>query len=121
MGVERMEKIHRGDGFAIIEKDGEYQISWVQGPYNEPVFYPISKRSMDKAFKSDQDANEVMIYAETGQWPSGMEEEAEINKAFVQKTPELLLKVPENQELCTKSELDELLHIAKQALQESDE
>jgi hypothetical protein len=30
-----MEKIHRGDGFAIIEKDGEYQISWAQGPYNE--------------------------------------------------------------------------------------
>ena len=28
MEVERMEKIHRGNGFAIIEKDGEYQISW---------------------------------------------------------------------------------------------
>ncbi|WP_156142387.1 hypothetical protein [Rossellomorea aquimaris] len=43
-----MEKIHRGDGFAIIEKDGEYQISWAQGPYNEPVFYSISKRNMTK-------------------------------------------------------------------------
>ncbi|MEH7235655.1 hypothetical protein [Bacillus sp. JJ1562] len=116
-----MEKIHRGNGFAIIEKDGEYKISWAQGPYNEPVFYPISKRNMGKAFKSDQDAHEVMIYAETGQWPSGVEEEAEINKAFVQKSPELLLKVPENQELFTKSELDELLPLAKQALQESDD
>lgn len=76
MEVERMEKIHRGDGFAIIEKDGEYQISWAQGPYNEPVFYPISKRNMEKAFKSSQDAYEVMIYAETGQWPSSVEEEA---------------------------------------------
>ncbi|MEC2158069.1 hypothetical protein [Virgibacillus halodenitrificans] len=66
-----MEKIHRGAGFAIIEKDGEYLISWAQGPYNEPVFYPISKLNMDKAFKSDQDAYEVMIYAETGQWPPG--------------------------------------------------
>ena len=28
MEVERMEKIHRGDGFVIIEKDGDYQISW---------------------------------------------------------------------------------------------
>ncbi len=67
-----MEKIHRGDGFAIIEKDGEYQISWAQGPYNEPVFYPISKRNMEKAFKSGKDAHEVMLYAETGQWPSGV-------------------------------------------------
>lgn len=64
-----MEKIYHGNGFAIIEKDGEYQISWVQGPYNEPVFYPISKRNMEKALKSDHDAYEVMIYAETGQWP----------------------------------------------------
>ncbi|MGM0842284.1 MAG: hypothetical protein ACQEWE_16225 [Bacillota bacterium] len=116
-----MEKIHRGDGFAIIEKDGEYQISWAQGPYNEPVFYSISKRNMDKALKSDQDAHEVMIYAETGQWPSGVEEETEINKGFIQKNPELLLKVPENQELFTKTELDELIPLAKQALQESND
>lgn len=47
-----MGKIHRGNGFAIIGKYGEYQISWEQGPYNEPVFYPISKQNMDKAFKS---------------------------------------------------------------------
>lgn len=115
-----MGKIHRGDGFAIIEKDSEYQISWAQGPYNEPVFYPISKQNMDKAFKSNQDAHEVMIYAETGHWPSGVEEEAEIKKAFVKKCPKLLLKVPENQDLFTKSELDILLPLAKQALQKSD-
>ena len=40
------------NGFSIIEKYGEYQISWEQGPYNQPVFYPISKQNMDKAFKS---------------------------------------------------------------------
>ncbi|WP_240189983.1 hypothetical protein [Bacillus sp. P14.5] len=97
-----MEKIHRGDGFAIIEKDGEYQISWAQGPYNQPVFYPISKQNMKKAFQSDQDAYEVMIYAQTGQWPTGVKEENEINIDFLQKYPELLLKVPENQELLTK-------------------
>ena len=39
MEVERMEKIHRGDGFAIFEKDGEYRISWAQGPFNDLVFY----------------------------------------------------------------------------------
>lgn len=115
-----MEKIHRGDGFAIIEKDGEYQISWAQGPYNEPVFYPVSKRNMVKAFKSDQDALEVMTYAQTGQCPPGMEDTREINKDFIRKFPELLLKVPENQGLFTESELDELMPLAKKAFQKSD-
>ena len=50
-----------------------------------------------------------------------VEEKAEINKAFVQKSPELLIKVPENQELFTKSELDELLPLAKRALQQSED
>ncbi|MDG5471459.1 hypothetical protein P6709_06845 [Jeotgalibacillus sp. ET6] len=115
-----MEIIHRRDGFAIVEKDGKYQISWPQGPYNEPVFYPISNGNKDKAFKSDQDAYEVMIYAETGQWPTSKEEKTEINKSFVRKFPELLLKVPANQQLFTQSELDELLPLAKQASQKSD-
>ncbi|MFA9459154.1 hypothetical protein ACERJO_20730, partial [Halalkalibacter sp. AB-rgal2] len=48
MEVERMEKIYRVDGFAIIDKNGEYQIYWTQGPYNDSVYYPISKRNMDK-------------------------------------------------------------------------
>ena len=61
-----------------------------------------------------------MIYVETGQWHSGVEEETEINKAFLKKFPELLLKVPENQHLFTKPELDELIPLAKQALQKLD-
>ncbi|WP_246438742.1 hypothetical protein [Listeria portnoyi] len=51
-----MGKIHRGNGFAVVEKEGEYQISWPQGPYDQPVFYTISKENADRAFKSPQDA-----------------------------------------------------------------
>ena len=115
-----MEKILRGDGFAIVEKDGEYQICWPQGPYNEEVSYPISRQNVEKAFKSSQDAYEVMIYAETGQWPSRTEEKAEINKVFVKKFPELLLKIPKNQDLFTESELDVLLPLAKETLLEKE-
>jgi len=76
---------------------------------------------MDKAFKSDQDAHEVMIYAETERWPSGVEEETEIKKAFIQKSPELLITVPENQELFDRTELYKLLPIAKRALKGLDD
>lgn len=56
-----MEKIHRGNGFLIIENDGDYQISWLQGPFNQPVFYPITKEHMVKALRTEKDAYEVMI------------------------------------------------------------
>jgi len=62
----------------------------------------------------------LSFYVETGQWPSGVGEEAEINKAFLKKFPELLLKVPENQGLFTKPELDELFPLVKQVLQKLD-
>lgn len=112
-----MEKIHRGDGFAIIENEGDFQISWAQGPYDEPVFYPISKEVMEKAFKSAEDAYEVKVYAETGQWPPSKNEELERNKAFVRSFPELLIQVPDNQKLFTEEELKELLPIAKKAIE----
>lgn len=63
-----MEKIHRGDGFAVIERNGEYQITWPQGPFDCPVFYPITKELMEKAFQSPQAAYEVMVFVETGRW-----------------------------------------------------
>lgn len=111
-----MEKIHQGNGFAIIENEGKYQISWAQGPYSQPVFYPISKENMEKAFNSQQDANEVMIYAETGKWPSTKDEELENKKEFVRKFPELLIQIPDNQKLFSEEELRELLTLAKKSL-----
>lgn len=33
------------------------------------VRYPITKELMEKAFQSSRGAYEVMIYAETGNWP----------------------------------------------------
>ncbi|MBC1620801.1 hypothetical protein HB940_13690 [Listeria welshimeri] len=70
-----MEKVHRGNGFAVIERNGEYQITFPKGVTGEPVFFPITKELMEKAFKSSDDAYEVMIYAETGLWPERNTEE----------------------------------------------
>lgn len=112
-----MEKIYRGDGFAVIENEGIYQMSWAQGPYNEPVFYPITKENMEKAFKTSQDAYEVMIFASTGHWPPSEDEKLEKNKEFIRNFPELLIKVPENQKLFSDEELQTLLPIAKKSLE----
>lgn len=44
---------------------------------------------MEKAFHSLQDAYEVMMYAETGEWPIATEEELERKQEFLRSFPEL--------------------------------
>ena len=75
--------------------------------------YDISKENMEKALKSDEDAYEVMVYAETGKWPLKTDEQIEYNKNFIREFPELLIKVPENQKLFDKEELKILLSKVK--------
>lgn len=49
---------------------------------------------MMKALKSEQDAYEVMIYAETGVWLSEKKgKQDEINKAFIRQFPELFMSI----------------------------
>lgn len=81
------------------------------------VFYTISKENADRAFKSPQDAYEVMIYAETGQWPNVKEEKKNADRELMKKFPELLIRIPSNQELFTEDELKELMPLARKALE----
>ena len=104
-----MEKTYQGNGFAIIENNNKFQITWPQGPFGAHVFYDISKENMEKALKSDQDAYEVMVYAETGRWPLKKDDQLEKSKDFIRQFPELLIKIPSNQELFDKDELKILL------------
>ena len=62
-----------------------------------------------KTIKSHKDAYEVMVYAETGKWPMQTDEQIENNKNFIREFPELLIKIPENQKLFDKEELEILL------------
>lgn len=116
-----MEKIHRGNGFAVIENNGKYQITFPKGITGEPAFFQITKELMDKAFKSADDAYEVIIYAETGLWPNkNTEEEKERVREFVKKFPELLITVPDNQELFTKDELKILIPLGEKNMSEEE-
>lgn len=117
-----MEKIHKGNGFAVIERNGEYQITFPKGITGEPAFFPITKELMEKAFKASDDAYEVMIYSETGLCPKKTteEEENERVREFIKKFPELLIKVPNNQDLFTKEELKELLPLGEKNLSEEE-
>lgn len=117
-----MEEVFPGNGFAIVKNNEEYTIEWPQGPFDQVISYPITKQLAEKAMKSSQDAHEVKVYARTGQWPvkNTEEEEREQTREFIRKFPELLIKVPDNQDLFTEEELKELLPLGKKKLSEEE-
>lgn len=108
-----MKKVHKGEGYSIIEDGDKIQISWAQGPFDHIIYYNISKENMKKALMSTEDANAVMFFAETGKWPPTEEEKIEQSKNFLRKFPNLLLEIPDNQKLFNKDELEILLRLAK--------
>ena len=109
-------KKHVGNQFIIYEEDGKYEISFEKesgGVSLGDVCYPITKELMEKAFKSDRDAYEVKIYAETGSWPTANQDETD--KKFIREFPELVLKNPERcKKLFSKEEYEHLVKIAKE-------
>ena len=75
--------------------------------------YPITKELMEKAFKSDRDAYEVKIYAETGRWPAKDQDEAD--REFIRSFPEILLEhADKNKDLFSEDEFEYLLSLAKE-------
>lgn len=76
------------------------------------AYYDISKENAAKAMKSDRDSYEVIMFAKTGKCPPAESESQEINKEYIRKFPELLLKNPENQKLFDSAELEILMNEA---------
>ena len=109
-------KTYVGDGFTIYEENGKYEIGIEKqdgGTSIGEIYYPITKELKEKAFKSDRDAYEVKIYAETGSWPTANQDETD--KKFIREFPELVLKNPERcKKLFSKEEYEHLVKIAKE-------
>ena len=109
-------KKHVGNQFIIYEEDGKYEISFEKesgGVSLGDVCYPITKELMEKAFKSDRDAYEVKIYAETGSWPPKDQDESD--REFIRSFPEILLEhADKNKDLFSEEEFEYLLSLAKE-------
>ena len=59
----------KGNGFIITEENGNYTMSWMTGAFQDrEVTYPVSKELVDKALSSEQDAYEVELFLQTGEW-----------------------------------------------------
>ena len=112
-------KTYVGDGFTVYEENGMYEIGIEKqngGTSLGEMYYPITKELKEKAFKSSEDAYEVMIYAETGKWPSKESDNSnEVMREAIRKYPKLILINPElKQKLFSKEEYDYLVKLAKE-------
>ena len=120
------DKTYVGDGFTIYEENGKYEIGIEKqdgGTSIGEIYYPITKELKEKAFKSSKDAYEVIIYAETGNWPSEESEDSdELFRDAIRKHPKLILINPElKQKLFSKEEYEHLVKIAKEEQEKQNE
>ena len=103
----------KGNGFIITEENGNYTMSWMTGGHQErEVTYPVSKELVDKALRSEQDAYEVELFLETGEWVTKESKEIAMQSYF-RSTPTRILVNPSSVErLFSNQEFEELLHKA---------
>ena len=100
----------KGNGFIITEENGCYTMSWMTGGHQErEVTYPVSKELVDKAVRSEQDAYEVELFLETGEWVT--KESKEIARQnYFRSTPTRILVNPSSvKRLFSNQEFEELL------------
>lgn len=103
----------KANGLIITEENGNYTMSWMTGGHQErEVTYTVSKELVDKALRSEQDAYEVELFLETGEWVT--KESKEIARQnYFRSTPTRILVNPSSvEQLFSNQEFEELLHKA---------
>ena len=102
--------IIKGNGFIITEENGNYTMSWMTGGFQDrEVTYPVSKELVDKALKSEQDAYEVELFLETGEWVTKESKEAARQNYFRSSPVRVLVNPPSIKRLFCEREFIELL------------
>ena len=100
----------KGNGFIITEENGNYTMCWMTGGFQDrEVTYPVSKELVDKALRSEQDAYEVELFLQTGDWVT--KESKEIARQnYFRSTPTRILVNPSSvKRLFSNQEFEGLL------------
>lgn len=103
----------KGNGFIITEENGNYTMSWMTGGLQDrEVTYPVSKELVEKALKSEQDAYEVELFLQTGEWVT-KESKEEARQNYFRSSPVRILVNPSSiKRLFSNQEFEELLQKA---------
>ena len=103
----------KGNGFIITEENGNYTMSWMTGGFQDrEVTYPVSKELVDKALRSEQDAYEVQLFFQTGEWVTKESKEVARQNYFRSSPVRILVNPSSIKELFSDQEFEELLQKA---------
>jgi len=111
-GCNKMNQI-KGNGFIITEENGNYTMSWMTGGFQDKeVSYPISKELVEKALRSEQDAYEVELFLQTGEWVTKESKEVARQNYFRSSPDRILVNPSSIKRLFSNQEFKELLQKA---------
>ena len=100
----------KGNGFIITEENGNYTMSWMTGGFQDrEVTYLVSKELVDKALRSEQDAYEVELFLQTGEWVTKESKEVAIQNYFRSSPVRILVNPSSIKRLFPNQEFEELL------------
>ena len=103
----------KGNGFIITEENGNYTMSWMTGGLQDrEVTYPVSKELVDKALRSEQDAYEVELFLQTGEWVTKESKEVARQNYFRSSPVRILVNPSSIKRLFSNQEFEELLQKA---------
>ena len=103
----------KGNGFIITEENGNYTMSWMTGGLQDrEVTYPVTKELVDKALKSEQDAYEVELFLQTGEWVTKERKEVARQNYFRSSPVRILVNPSSIKQLFSIQEFEELLQKA---------
>ena len=109
LGSGSMSQI-KGNGFIITEENGNYTMSWMTGGFQErEVTYPVSKELVDKALRSEQDAYEVELFLQTGDWVTKESKEIARQNYFTSIPTRILVNPSSVKQLFSNQEFEGLL------------
>ena len=100
----------KGNGFSITEENSNYTMSWMTGGFQDrEVTYLVSKELVDKALRSEQDAYEVELFLQTGEWVTKESKEVAIQNYFRSSPVRILVNPSSIKRLFPNQEFEELL------------
>ena len=112
LGSVSMNQI-KGNGFIITEENGNYTMSWMTGGFQDrEVTYPVSKELVEKALRSEQDAYEVELFLQTGEWVTKESKEVARQNYFRSSPVRILVNPSSIKRLFSNQEFKELLQKA---------
>ena len=88
------------------------QLHELQGFQDREVTYPVSKELVDKALRSEQDAYEVELFLQTGEWVTKESKEVAGQNYFRSSPVRILVNPSSIKRLFSNQEFEELIQKA---------